>query len=147
MPETHCRILDSQDPRDLQQWLDTWAAWPQREVFAHPHYCDLYTDENSRALCALADINGYRVLYPFVMRDLTVEDYWPADVAFGYDLVSPYGYGGPFVWNSDAEPTPSAVANAFWASFGDWAAERNVVSEFIRFSLFPEMMLPYPGER
>ncbi|WP_166783989.1 lipid II:glycine glycyltransferase FemX [Cryobacterium suzukii] len=37
------------------------------------------------------------------------------------------------------------MAAEFWAAFDSWGRTRQVVSEFIRFSLRPEIVLPYPG--
>jgi hypothetical protein len=80
-------------------------------------------------MCALAD----GVLYPFHLRKL------PGG-AEGYDIVTPYGYGGAF-------RTGEADADAFWGAFDAWAAEYGVVSELVRLSLFRERLLPYPGRR
>jgi hypothetical protein len=80
-------------------------------------------------MCALGD----GVLYPFHLREL------PSG-AEGHDIVTPYGYGGAF-------RTGAANADAFWAAFDDWAAEQGVVSELVRFSLFRDNLLPYPGTR
>jgi hypothetical protein len=113
-------LLTADDPR----WLELWQAWPEREVHAHPAYVRLYEEDGTRALCALAD----GVLYPFLLRSDPV------------DIVTPYGYGGPF-------RTGEADADAFWRAFDAWAAEQGAVSELVRFSLFPERLLPYPGER
>jgi hypothetical protein len=110
-------VLTADDPR----WLERWTAWPEREIHAHPEYVALYGE---RALCAVAD----GVLYPFLLREDPV------------DIVSPYGYGGAF-------RTGEADADAFWAAFDAWAHEQGVVSELVRLSLFPEALLPYPGER
>jgi GNAT acetyltransferase-like protein len=96
-------------------------------VHAHPEYVRLY--DEGRALCALAD----GVLYPFHLRAL------PFGVE-GADIVTPYGYGGAF-------RTGAADPAAFWAAFDVWAAEHGVVSELVRFSLFRERLLPYPGGR
>ncbi|MEX0673506.1 MAG: GNAT family N-acetyltransferase, partial [Gaiellaceae bacterium] len=113
-------VLTADDPR----WLSTWAAWPEREVHAHPEYVRLYEEDGARALCAVAD----GVLYPFLLR------------ADPVDIVTPYGYGGAF-------RTGDADADAFWRAFDAWAAEQGAVSELVRLSLFPERLLPYPGER
>lgn len=109
-------VLTADDPR----WLESWQAWPDRELHAHPEYVALYGD----ARCAVAD----GVLYPFLLRTEPV------------DIVTPYGYGGAF-------RTGDADADAFWRQFDAWAAEQGAVSELVRFSLFPERLLPYPGER
>ena len=114
---------------DDERWLAAWQAWPEREVHAHPEYVRLYEDETSRARCALAD----GVLYPFLLRELPFG-------AEGVDIVGPYGYGGAFR-TGDADP------DAFWTAFDAWAAEQGVVSELVRFSLFRDRLLPYPGER
>jgi CelD/BcsL family acetyltransferase involved in cellulose biosynthesis len=113
-------VLTADDPR----WLELWQAWPEREVHAHPEYVRLYEEGGARALCAVAD----GVLYPFLLR------------ADPVDIVTPYGYGGAF-------RTGEADADAFWAAFDAWAAEQGAVSELVRRSLFPERLLPYPGER
>jgi hypothetical protein len=96
-------------------------------VHAHPEYVRL--DAAGQPLCALAD----GVLYPFLLRKLPLG-------ADGADIVTPYGYGGAF-------RTGAADADAFWASFDAWAAEQGVVSELVRFSLFRDHLLPYPGRR
>jgi hypothetical protein len=109
---------------DDERWLSAWEAWPEREVHAHPEYVRLFEDDGTRALCAVAD----GVLYPFLLRSDPV------------DVVTPYGYGGAF-------RTSDADAGAFWGAFDAWAAEQGAVSELVRFSLFAERLLPYPGER
>jgi hypothetical protein len=112
-------VLTADDPR----WRELWSAWAEREVHAHPEYVRLFED-GGRALCAVDD----GVLYPFVLRSEPV------------DVISPYGYGGAF-------RTAEADADAFWQAFDAWAAEQGAVSELVRLSLFPERLLPYPGER
>jgi hypothetical protein len=117
-------VLTADDPR----WLERWSAWPEREVHAHPEYVRLYEDEGL-PLCAVDD----GVLYAFLLRGL------PGGVE-GSDIVTPYGYGGAF-------RTGEADPDAFWRAFDAWAAEQGVVSELVRFSLFPDRLLPYPGRR
>jgi hypothetical protein len=134
----------STDPGDVARWLELWRAWPQREVYAHPGYLKLYGDEKSRPLCAAWTGAGGTVLYPFLLRDLTEEPFYPPTLERAADLASPYGYGGPFFWG---DSDPDAVAAEFWPLFANWAQGEAVVSEFLRLALFPESLLPYPGER
>ena len=124
---------------DSAEWLAHWTAWPEHEVYAHPGYVALYEDEHTRALCAAWRSDDGCVLYPFLLRDLRSE---PFGVAAA-DLITPYGYGGPFFWGDDRD----TVAARFWASFDEWAAQQPVVSELVRFALFDKELLPYPGER
>jgi hypothetical protein len=129
-------------PDDVEHWLERWRDWPQREVFAHPGYLKLHEDGKSRAVCATWTGAAGTVLYPVLLRDLTKEPFCPPTIARATDLSTPYGYGGPFFWGSDAE----SAAAEFWPLFADWAEREAVVSEFVRLALFPETLLPYPGE-
>ena len=123
---------------DSPEWLAQWSSWPELEVYAHPGYVSLEQDEHTRALCAAWRSEEGSVLYPFLLRDLR-GDPFGVDAA---DVITPYGYGGAFFWGRDRD----AVARAFWPAFDAWAAERRVVSEFVRLALFDDELLPYPGE-
>jgi hypothetical protein len=124
---------------DSAEWLAHWSSWPEREVQAHPAYVSLYEDGQTRALCAAWRSDRGGVLYPFLLRDLRGEPF----LADASDTITPYGYGGAFCWGVDRD----AVAADFWRVFDDWAAEQPVVSELVRFALFEDELLPYPGER
>ncbi|HEY0150770.1 MAG TPA: GNAT family N-acetyltransferase [Longimicrobium sp.] len=137
-------VLDAAVPEERREWLAMWEAWPRREVFAHPDYVALYAEEGTgRARCAVLRSGGASVLYPFIQRDLRGEKFWDPSVGRASDLISPYGYGGACAWGD----APADLAAAFWARFDEWARGERVVSEFVRFSLFPEILLHYPGTR
>jgi predicted ATP-grasp superfamily ATP-dependent carboligase len=130
---------------DFVAWLRFWKRWPEREVHAHPGYVKLYCHGRlNHALAAFYQSRHGCVLYPFVLRDLTVEPYWTPQVGPARDLITPYGYGGPFAWG---EGDRQALAAEFWPLFDAWARQQHVVSEFIRFNLFAEKLLDYPGQR
>jgi len=135
-------IWHADDPADHEQWLEFWESWPSREIFSHPDYLLLEANEKSTPLCAALEWGSGRVLYAFFLRDLTAEPYWSRSPA--KDIISPYGWGGPCFWGEDE---PGRLAEAFWPRFEAWAVKQNIVSEYIRFTLFPETALPYPGEK
>lgn len=118
---------------DHERWVRLYAAWPDREVFAHPDYIALFAGPRDRVLAAYATTPAGWILYPFILREagngLT-------------DITNAYGYGGPFMAGDAA-----SHADEFWRAFDEWAHRERVVSEFLRFSLFDEHLLPYPGER
>lgn len=134
----------STEPGEIERWLERWHAWPRREVYAHPGYLRLHEDDKSRGRCATWTGAAGTVLYPFLVRDLTKEPVCPPTVERATDLSTPYGYGGPFFWG---DGDPESVAAEFWPRFADWAEREAVVSEFVRLALFPDSLLPYPGER
>lgn len=141
-------MLTTTDP----QWLTLWQGSPDQSPFAHPGYLSLWEDGKTRAMAAAHRVTGGHVFYPFLLRDLRQEPFWP-DTTSGsgaFDITSPYGYGGP-EWIPDAG-TPHASAEAkdqhyrdFYDAFRRWAYENKVVSEFIRFCLFTEARKTYPG--
>lgn len=137
-------IWDASDPQDRRAWIGAWTRWPDREVFGHPEYVRLYAGPHVRALCAAASDGGSDVLYPFLLRALGDEPYCATPLRDCTDIATPYGYGGPFQWG--AAWTSDAV-RAFWREFDAWALKSRVVSEVVRFSLFPETLVAYAGER
>lgn len=83
------------------------------------------------------------MLYPFLLRRINAEPYCPADWTDVYDMVSPYGYGGPELVYGKATP---ALYKCFYQAFEGWAKEQRMVSEFVRFSLFSESYLYFYGK-
>lgn len=130
-------VLNAGVPSERAQWIDTWSSWASHEVSAHPGYVELFTHETDTALCAIMSSTEGTVLFPFILRHLSSES-WVEPGDTRCDLVSPYGYGGPFAWG---EPSP----REFWADFDDWAGANQLVCSFVRFSLFPEQLIPFSG--
>lgn len=120
------KVLNSKVDRD--EWLALLGEWPEREVFAHPDYIDLYTDQGSEALCAVMQTGDATVLYPFIKRSLQAEPYCTECL---YDIVTAYGYGGIYAYG---QWTGESIRE-FCREFAVWAEGQGVVSEFIRFSL------------
>lgn len=133
-------VLNAADPVQREQWLQHWRSWPQREVFAHPSYVELFADGRDQVLAAVYESSEYgNVLYPYILRTIPNS---PEGSAYT-DITTPYGYGGPFAWES---PSREQLAEKFWSAFDAWAEEQQVISQFARMSLFGEALLPYRGE-
>jgi pyridoxal phosphate-dependent aminotransferase EpsN len=132
------RILDAADAAGHAVWLELWSAWPGREVMAHPEYVRLFARPCDRVLCPVGEDEGGVILFPLVLRPLAAEP-WVRPGERRWDATSPYGYGGPF----STGPGPSDGA-AFWRAYSVWAREAQVVSTFLRLSLFPEQLVPPP---
>jgi hypothetical protein len=118
---------------DRERWVQLHEAWRDREIFAHPTYVELFAGPNDRVVGAYASTPEGWILYPFILRKVneTLND-----------ITTAYGYGGPFFFG-DA----TSYADDFWNAFSQWAQSEHVVSEFVRFSLFEDQLLPYPGQR
>jgi hypothetical protein len=130
------RIWNADDAADRRAWVRLWEQSPMQHPFAHPDLCWLLRPHHGRLMAATMTVGSGHILYPFFLRD--IDDAGP----LRQDIISPYGYGGPLHWGLDSVEESAAQ---FWARFGGWADESGVVSEFVRFSLFGDELLPYPG--
>lgn len=138
-------IWRASDPPEREAWMQAWNRWPDREVFAHPAYLELFQTEDDRPVCAAWVDEEATVLYPLLVRSIRLKE-----GAALVDLVTPYGYGGPFCWGQMQRDwiEENRVEQSFWKNFEQWARDSHAVSEFIRFSLFGEALLgTYPGQR
>lgn len=131
-------LLDAAVPEQRAQWLDLWRAWPQRDVAAHPVYVQLFAGPQDQAVCACQMGYDGGILFPLIVRSLRSEP-WAGEGTDICDLVSPYGYSGPFGWGLfKVEP--------FWTGLDKWAHAIHAVSLFTRFSLFKEHLVPFYGD-
>ena len=131
-------LLDSAVPEQRAQWLNLWRMWPVQDVAAHPGYVELFARPGDRVVCACQMGMEGGILFPLIARPLRIES-WGAEEGETCDLVSPYGYGGPFGWG------PYNVEE-FWTGFDQWTQAIRAVSLFTRFSLFKEHLIPFSGD-
>ena len=140
VPVTQARfaIFDAAVDQEREQWLDLWHQWPDREVWAHPDYLQLFSRPSDRVLCAcLIQISG-GILFPLIVRPMSAEP-WAFQDQTSYDLVSPYGNGGPFGWGATDTPL-------FWKCFDEWAQAIHAVSLCTRFMGSIDPAIPFVGE-
>lgn len=133
------RVLDARKPVDRLSWLRQWRAWPDREVHAHPDYVMLFAGPDDQALCATASSGVGGALFPFILRPLAALDWASAETT--WDLTTPYGYAGPFQWQLAAAP-----AELFWSQLAGWLRQQQVISAFVRMTLFNDSLLLPPWQ-
>ena len=127
-------ILNAGDPRDRAIWIERWERSPMQLPYAHPDVAALMVSSEDQVLCATLSGVWGTVLYAFIRRPLQ---------GGASDIASPYGYGGALYWGTE---DPDGLAARFWPQFDDWARCHGIVSEFVRSSLFPDV-LEHPGEQ
>ncbi len=99
--------------------------WP--DIYFDPQYCKLY-EEIEHGTCEVfeyADETG-RARNIFMKRPVP----WLVDGKQYYDIVTPYGYGGPIVL--EATDKAALIAN-YWKAWTAYCAEQGIVCEFVRF--------------
>ena len=133
-------ILDAASPDDYERWISLWQRWPTREVAAHPAYVRLFARSADKVICVAREWADGGVLFPFICRPLRLEPWADAEEPYS-DLITPYGYGGPFAWGMTPDRTKE-----FWISFEEWFKSANIVTTFSRLSLFPDQLTDIPYE-
>lgn len=132
-------ILNARVPAEYAEWLRLWERSPGREPWWHPGYALLFTADSDECLCATVSTSDGGLLLPMILRPISAEAW--AEPNVGWDMTSPYGYGGARAWGA-----PHALGDEFWPWLEATLVTRRVVTWFCRLSLFPEQILPgMPG--
>ena len=131
-------LFDAAVPEQRNHWLDLWHMWPTQDVVAHPGYVELFARPGDRVVCACQMAVESGILFPLIVRPFCSEP-WGRGEGDTCDLISPYGYGGPFGWGH-------YNVEEYWAGFEQWAKTIRAVSLFTRFSLFKDHLIPFFGD-
>ena len=91
------------------------------------------------SVCACQMGGDSGILFPLIVRPLCCEPWGRGEEGEICDLVSPYGYGGPFGWGAND-------VEEFWKEFDQWAQTIRAVSLFTRFSLFKDQLISFFGD-
>lgn len=98
-----------------------------QDIYFSKDYGKLYEKiENGEAIYWVYEGKEGKVVHQFIKRPI------PCDNAF-YDIVTPYGYGGPVVEKINTPYTIEDLAKAFETKFFTYCENNNIVSEFVRF--------------
>lgn len=101
-----------------------------QDIYFDKNYGKLYEkSENGKAVCWEYSGAEGTVSHQFLYREIPVEsggEKW-------FDIVTPYGYGGPVVEKVNDGYTSDDVSAAFEKAFADYCRENRIVSEFVRF--------------
>lgn len=130
---------------EADRWDQVLESLPDRDVFYLAGYCKLFEKERKEeGRLFVCETNEGKMVYPFFLRrinDLTcfsgklTDDY--------YDVISPYGYGGPLCSN----PQISKIFSDYWKNWQRYCQENNIVTEFIRFHpLLLNHLYPWPDD-
>lgn len=115
--------LDAAATAERASWLGMLED-ASKEPFAHPAYVELFAGGGERAIALVVHDAEATWLVPLVERPL------PAELGTeGHDLVSPYGYGGPFLVSGPADAVPPLHLVA------RYVGDEGYASAFLRLSL------------
>ncbi|MGL5098617.1 MAG: lipid II:glycine glycyltransferase FemX [Fusobacteriaceae bacterium] len=69
------------------------------------------------------------VIYNFLKREIPIK----LEENSYYDIITPYGYGGPLFSDYSDEKALEKLKNQFGMEFSQYCSDENIVSEFVRF--------------
>lgn len=99
------------------------------DIYFDPNYGKLYeSTENGKFISWIYDGVEGQVVHNFILRTIPIN----TEESF-FDIVTPYGYGGPVIRKINSEYTKEQLINAFEVSFAEYCHKSNIVSEFVRF--------------
>lgn len=99
------------------------------DIYFDPCYGKLYekAEQGTAVNWEYSGLEG-KIRHQFILRKIPtqLEGEW-------FDVVTPYGYGGPMVKHVAEGYTRQDLTEAFSAAFGKYCRDNHIVSEFVRF--------------
>ncbi len=100
-----------------------------KDLYFNPNYAKVYKEIDGDSDTFTFECEYGMVSNTYIIRKVP----WEIDSKTYYDIVTPYGYGGPHAENvTDIIRLMQEYQNAFTA----YCLEKNIICEFIRFHLF-----------
>ncbi|WP_066190741.1 GNAT family N-acetyltransferase [Gracilibacillus timonensis] len=100
-----------------------------RDIYFEENYGKLYEQiENGTSMVYNYEDDLGKAHHMFIKREIP----FSIDENIYYDIVTPYGYGGPSIEPVDENKRDELVQN-FMAGLDDFCTKQNIVSEFVRF--------------
>lgn len=118
---------------EREKWEFWMEKFPDIDIYYSPGYCEIYQENNegTAKLFIYEDENGY-VYYPFLLREINQLEVGSFLDSKYYDIITPYGYGGP-VYSLKDMGNLEKLKTCFFGAFENFCIQNNIVSEFVRF--------------
>lgn len=99
------------------------------DLYFDPNYAKVYENIDGQSRTFHFSCEYGKMQNTFILRPVK----WTLEGKQWYDIVTPYGYGGPVILeSSDTE----RLMTAYREAFADYCLENQIICEFIRFHLF-----------
>ena len=99
------------------------------DLYFEPNYGKLY-EKNENGVCEVFEFSNSigKISNMFIKREIPMK----IDNGTYYDIVTPYGYGGPII-NECKEGHKTELVHEYKMKFQQYCYANNIVSEFVRF--------------
>ena len=99
------------------------------DLYFNPNYAKVYKDIDGDSDTFVFECEYGKVTNTFILRKVQ----WVIDGQTYYDIVTPYGYGGP---KTENVKDIKKLMEAYKVAFAEYCKQKNIICEFIRFHLF-----------
>lgn len=130
-------IKDYRIIREKADWDEILKKFEKKDIFFEYYYFDLHTYDGDEPILVYMETENGKMAYPFMLRDISYDDNFNGKLERGkyFDIGTPNGYIGHLVESSDTK-AKALLIEEFYSKFGEFCKEKNIVSEFIKFSPF-----------
>jgi hypothetical protein len=126
------------DASSMEKWNSYIRQIQNVDIYFTPEYCKIYEENGEgKAQLFIYEEGEYFVCYPYLLRNINCLQSLrslPIQEQL-FDIITPYGYGGPLCNATDLEARKKIFGN-FSETFARYCRENNVVTEFVRFHPF-----------
>jgi Acetyltransferase (GNAT) domain len=126
--------------REVEQWTSILNRCKLRDPCYLPQYLTIYERLDNKEsfssfggegfLFVYGDSENF-IIYPFFKRKIADLPFAKGSLRDMYDIISPYGYGGPIPQFKD-ETLYEDLCRGFYLSFSTFCKNNNIISEFCR---------------
>lgn len=112
------------------------------DIYLTKAYAKLYEEKENGIAKVFEFVSSYgKIKNIFIKRKIP----YIVDNQIYYDILTPYGYGGPFILEST---NTELLLKEYFEAFNQYCLSENIVSEFVRFHLFKnqEVRKQFNGE-
>lgn len=99
------------------------------DLYFNPNYAKVYSDIDGNSDTFTFECQYGKITDTFILREVK----WKIEGQTYYDIVTPYGYGGP---KTDNVSDIDKLMGAYKEAFTQYCKEKHIVCEFIRFHLY-----------
>lgn len=117
------------------EWNSILDTFDKKNLYFEYRYFDLYRSESETPLLVYMETDIGRMAYPFLIRDISYSEKFKDKIerSLYFDISTAYGYGGHLIEPAE-EGLRCELIDLFYKNFTIFCKERNIISEFIRFS-------------
>ncbi len=128
-------ILDYMIIEEKDEWDSTLSEFKEKDINFEYDYFDLYKSEGKTPVMVYMETDMGKIVYAFMLRDIAFHSDLGDEIEKGkyFDVSTPYGFGGPLIETEDND-NKAKIVKLFYDELSKFYKERNVISEYIRFS-------------